>query len=162
MIFFSLALSWVKDISETLSVATEKLSLRLLQQKNEQGKWEYWVSLGGIFSIEAKKISLSKTNFALLEKFISKKLNETEGWLEIKPKSDLRDGKQYDINDHNEVKRLVSSLLDGLFGKSAWSKEQHEKPLKAALFEVSKNRDRKIRLSVDNERLEIVRTTNNS
>lgn len=160
MIFFSLALSWVKDISETLTVVKNQLSLRLRQNKLKNNKWEYLVSIGCIFNIRDKEISLTKANYALLEKFIAKKQNSEEGWLEIKPKANIRDGKLYDINDYNEVKRLTHALLDGLLGKATWSKDQHEKPLKDALFEVSKNRDRKIRLSVSNERLELLKALN--
>ena len=54
----------------------------------------------------------------------------------------------YDINDHNEIKRLLQSLLDGLFGLSAWTKEQHYVPLKEGLFELSHKRERKIRLKL--------------
>lgn len=161
MIFFALALSWVKDISETLSIVKNQLSLRLIQLKLENNKWTHSVSIGGIFNIEEKDITLTKTNYAILEKFVDKKKNTQEGWLEIKPKSKSRDGKTYDINDYNEIKRLTHSLLDGLFGKNAWSKEQHEKPLKEALFEVSKNRDRKIRLSVSKERLALEKPISN-
>lgn len=160
MIFFSLALSWVKDISETLTVVKDQLSLHLQQTKLKNNKWEYLVSIGGIFNIQDKEISLTKTNYALLEKFVDRKQNSGEGWLEIKPKANIRDGKLYDINDYNEVKRLTHALLDGLFGKAIWSKDQHEKPLKDALFEVSKNRDRKIRLSVSKERLELTKLIN--
>lgn len=154
MIFFSLALSWVKDISETLSVLKEGLSLKLTKEKGPLGKLEHLVQIGGIFDIEVKKIQLSKTNFALLEKFILKKKEDKEGWLEIKPKVDMRTGKVYDINDYNEIKRLLHALLDGLLGKDTWSNDSHKAPLKKVLFEVSKNRDRKIRLSVPSSMLE--------
>ena len=158
MIFFALALSWVKDISETLSVIKNQLSLKIGKRKLDDGKWEHIAMVGGIFNIKNKETHISKSNFALLEKFITQRKNGSDGWLEIKPKNDSRDGKIYDINDYNEVKRLIHTLLDGLFGKGLWSKDQHEKPLKEALFEISKNRDRKIRLSVANEMLEVETT----
>ena len=78
----------------------------------------------------------------------------TEGWLEIKPKN-FDGAKNYDINDHNELKRLVEALLNGLFGKKNWTKNKHFTPLKNTLFEMSENRERKIRLQLPKENIHI-------
>ena len=71
-----------------------------------------------------------------------------EGWLEIKPKSESRPEKNYDIQDHNEIRRLIHALLDGIFGKGNWTRNLHEQPLRQALFEMSEKRERKIRLAL--------------
>jgi len=91
----------------------------------------------------------------LLSKFGNARLQNDEGWLEIKAKSETRKSKTYDINDYNEIKRLMKSILDGLFGEGAWSPVNHEQPIKAALFEMSEKRDRKIRLRMSKEQIEI-------
>ena len=93
-------------------------------------------------------IDLTETHFSLLEKFISKRKEESgeEGWLEIKPKNDSRSGKQYDIQDYNQLKRLINALLDGMYGKGNWSRDIHWNALKDKLFEKSENFPRLIRL----------------
>ena len=144
MIFFALALSWVKDLAEQLRVPTDELQLLLSKQKAGQ-RWQYTATLAGI-STRNKEVSLSATQYQLLHLFASRRLNEAEGWLEIMPKGESRNNKTYDIRDYNEVKRLTHKLLDQLFGEGKWSKSQHEIPLREALFERSSQRDRKIRL----------------
>ena len=75
-----------------------------------------------------------------------------DDWLEIKPKN-FDVSKDYDINDHNELKRLLEALLNGLFGKKNWTKDKHYEPLKTTLFEMSENRERKIRLRIPKENI---------
>ncbi len=148
MIFFALALSWVKELSENIIPPAERLLLRLDRQKNDQGKFENQVYLQGIPGKSDQLILLTPALYELLQKFATRRREAGEGWLEIRPKGDTRSKKEYDIRDYNEVKRLLSALLDGLFGKGCWTKNQHELPLKAALFEVSEKRERKIRLNL--------------
>ena len=154
MIFFALALSWVKDLTEKITSVSGDVFLSLFRIKKDDNSYVNKVSLKGIMGTKEKTIDLTPKNYDLLSKFIHSKLQK-DGWLEIKPKADKRSGKVFDINDHNEVKRLVSSLLDGLYGKGLWSKNEHEIPLKNILFEMSSQRERKIRLTVPQQNLKM-------
>jgi len=154
MIFFALALSWVKELSENIIPPPAQLSLKLAKQKGENGKTNYAIHLGGLPGKEAQKISLSPTLYKLSALFAQRK-KEGEGWLEIKPKSESRPSKTYDIQDHNEVKRLLNALLDSLFGKGNWTKDLHGTPLKETLFEMSEKRERKIRLRLSSENIKL-------
>lgn len=143
MIFFALALSWVKDFTQKIGSSLGDIVLYF----NEHSSPNALVTFEGISGFHGKEIPLSEKNKSLLQCFIDKRLN-SDGWLEIKPKSFVRDGRQFDINDHNEIKRLLHSLLDGAFGKKKWSKDGHYDPLKKMLFEMSQNRERKIRIAI--------------
>ena len=148
MIFFALALSWVKDLSKTLQLKSDEIFLSLNRSKLENGKYQNTVSLTGIPDQIKKEFTLTNTYYNLLQKFIiAKNENPTGGWLEIKPKSDSRNI-SYPIKDYNEIKRLTTSLLDGLYGKALWDKDRHGQPLKEALFEFSKDKGRQIRLKI--------------
>lgn len=150
MIFFALALSWVKDLSEQLKLSYENVCLRFKKEKTSDSKFKHQVEISGVVS-QTKNIELSPTHYALLEKFAQKRSKDE--WLEIMPKADERTGKQYDIRDYNEVKRLLHKMLDEIFGKGSWTKDQHEIPFKEAMFERSENRDRKIRLRIKKENI---------
>lgn len=149
MIFFALALSWVKDLSEHLIVDISAVFLQFQRSKLENGRYENKVIVKGIPDASSKEILLSAAHYNLLLKFAKRK-KEADTWLEIKPKSDIY-GAQYDIKDYNEIKRLLNALLDGLIGKHLWTKNLHEQPLKATLFEVSA---RKIRLAIPADNLD--------
>lgn len=151
MIFFALALSWVKELAENIIPSAENLVLGLSKKKNEKGKFVNQVKLLGIRGSKSN-FAVSPANYELLLKFVSSR-RSGEGWLEIKPRQDDRSGKQYDIQDHNEIKRLLSALLDGLFEKGNWTRELHENSLKSALFEWSEKRERMIRLAMIPENL---------
>lgn len=146
MIFFALALSWVKELAEHVIPTPEHLQLQLLEEKNPAGKLEYHVKLFGIPKTSSDFL-LSPALFELLAKFI-RALQTGDGWLEIKPKADERTNREYDIQDHNQIKRLLVGLLDGLYGKGGWDKELHETPLRQVLFEMSEKRERKIKLNL--------------
>jgi len=148
MIFFALALSWVKELSENVLPSAEQLRLHFDRKKNDKNKWNHIVQIKGIPGKDESDITLTPTLYELFLKFAKSKANSKEDWLEIKPKNDERSSRTYDINDHNEIKRLTAALLDGIFGKGSWTKNQHELPLKATLFEMSEKRDQKIRLRV--------------
>jgi hypothetical protein len=145
MLFFALALSWVKELSENILPSSNQLSFTLNKVKTDTGRFQHYCNLSGIPGKESKEIALTPGSFALLETFISKRKSD-DGWLEIKPKAETRKEKQYDIKDYNEIKRLLKQLLDGLFGKDNWTKTHHEMPLKEVLFENSETESRKIRL----------------
>ncbi|MEO1260155.1 MAG: hypothetical protein AAFZ15_15275 [Bacteroidota bacterium] len=153
MIFFALALSWVKELAENIIPGAALLFLQFKKEKNGNKKMEHFVSIKGIPGKEEKWIKLSTTLFELFLKFAERRKNNGEDWLEIKPKNDSRSGKLYDINDHNEIKRLLNALLDGVFGKNLWTKEKHFLPLKNTLFEMSDKRERKIRLRVPGDNI---------
>ncbi len=155
MIFFALALSWVKDISETIKINPENIFLKLEKIKSDSGKLENIIWIKGIKNPEYSKVRLSNNMFPKLQKFASKKKHEEEAWLEIKPKSDNHKNIDYDIKDYNEIKRLTHVILDGIYGKGVWDKNKHEEPFKEAFFEMSERRDRKIRLRIPKNNIEI-------
>jgi len=152
MIFFALALSWVKDLTERIQLKSSDLHLKLSKSKNGRTILKS-LSVKGLTGNDSKEFTLTNKNYDLLESFFQKRLEDDEGWLEIKPKSDNRSGKKYDINDHNEIKRLLHSILDGVYGKGLWSKTEHELPLKEILFEMSTEKERMIRIGVPKENL---------
>ncbi len=156
MIFFALALSWVKELAENVLPEPTHLFLKFDKQKLATGKFQHLVHIKGMPGKEERVVSLTPTMFNLFHKFADKKIGADEDWLEIKPKSDARSEKMYDISDHNQIKRLLISLLDGIFGKGAWSTDQHLKPLKTTLFEMSEKRERKIRLRVPAENISLI------
>ena len=148
MIFFALAMSWVKELSENIIPQAKDIYLIFRQLKNSSGRFEHFVKLNGFADKTEQEIRLSPANYNLLKTFAERRVGPESDWLEIKPKAETRTGKIYDIKDHNEIKRMVHSVLDGLFGKQKWTKEQHEVPLKSTLFEMSEKRERKIRLKI--------------
>jgi len=147
MIFFALALSWVKELSERILLSSQNMYLNFLSSENQNGKMSNVVELSGFGLDKSKSISLTHSSYSLLKLF-SDRLVSKENWLEIKPKNNGRTRNVYDINDHIEIRRLLHQLLDGLYGKNNWSKEKHEIPLRAELFKISDNRDRKIMLAI--------------
>lgn len=148
MIFFALAMSWVKELSENVIPATKDIFLKLQSQKNASGKFDHIAELIGFPGKDMHSIKMTPANFNLLKLFAQKKSDLQNDWLEIKPKSESRTGKTYDIKDHNEIKRMTHAILDGVFGKLMWTKEQHEGPLKNSFFEMSEKREGKIRLKI--------------
>jgi hypothetical protein len=156
MIFFALSLSWVKELVENIIPSEQQLFISFERQKKENGRFEQFLIFKGFPGNNERKIALSTTHFDLMLKFAQRKKESPDGWLEIKPKSEQRATKTYDIKDHNEVKRLLIALLNGLFGKGHWTQRIHEQPLKAVLFENSEKRDRKIRLKIPKENIVLV------
>lgn len=148
MLFFALALSWVKELAQNIIPDPANIFLAFNRQKNDKGKFENQISINGFPGRENRQINLTPMSYALLLKFAQRRSEGQNHWLEIKPKNDPRPTKTYDIKDHNEIRRLLQALLDGLFGKDNWSKEQHFIPLKNSLFEMSEKRERKIKLKV--------------
>ncbi len=154
MLFFALALSWVKELTETVIPNPQQLKLRFYKKNGLDKADSFQVAMLGFSGNQDKEITLTPALYRLFRLFASRKLDETEGWLEIKPKNFEMD-KTYDINDHNELKRLIAALLDGLFGKHNWTKEKHYVHLKASLFEMSKHKERRIRLLLPKENITI-------
>jgi len=152
MIFFALALSWVKELSENIIPRASRLFLSLHTVKSGN-KYDHLVEMKGLTDNETRTIRLSPSSFELLSKFVKARMSSRESWLEIKPKAESRPNKQYDINDHNEVKRLLGGMLDGIFGKNSWTRDQHETILRDTLFEISPKRERKIKLRIPPENI---------
>ncbi len=155
MIFFALALSWVKELSENVIPHPSLMGLRLFYERKNPDKVIYYAVITGIPGIKPRPITLTNSNYNLLNKFAHRRKMVRDGWLEIKPKENTRDKKLYDIHDHNQIKRLIVSLLNGLFGPESWTKEQHYFPLKESLFESSDNRERKIRIRLAKENISL-------
>ncbi|GLR16236.1 hypothetical protein [Portibacter lacus] len=145
MLFFALALSWVKDLSEKV-VAIPGAFKIFIKDKS--------VKLDGYPGKSEVQFMLSNAPYELLLTFANAK-KEKDGWLEIKPKSDRRNENQYAIKDHNEIKRLTHAMLDGIYGKNNWTKEQHEIPFKKSFYETSAEAARKIRLLIPAENITI-------
>lgn len=147
MLFFALALSWVKELTETVLLKSDQLKLTFSRKLKTAGRTPLEIVIQGLPGGSAKTVQLTPALYGLFKTFAQRKVSTPEGWLEIKPKN-FEASKTYDVNDHNELKRLVSALSDGIFGKGNWSKQKHFIPLKTALFEMSENRERKIRLAL--------------
>ena len=152
MIFFALALSWVKDLTETLQLGVGNLSINFAFANKKENR--HTLCISGVNNLNEGLIKLTRGQYNLLKTFAEKRVSAPQkGWLEIKPKSDTRSSKTYDINDHNEVKRLIHGLLDEIYGKGLWTKQQHEEPFKNALLEQSELEDRKIRLKIESNKI---------
>ena len=147
MLFFALALSWVKELSQNVIPKFSEFLIRLDFTKSSSDRIKYLLHLSGIPGIEPKPIPMTKGNYMLMKKFVAAKLNDDQ-WLEIKPKEKDLPNRIYDINDYNEIKRLIHSILDGLFGKGSWTTDHHYLPLKNELFDTSSKRPRNIRLRI--------------
>ncbi len=154
MIFFALALSWVKELSENIFPESENLFLEFKKDKQPSGKYIQSVTFTGLPGRKEREVSLTPGVYDLFYAFAKAKKSENN-WLELKPKKDKRSVREYDIQDYNQVKRILISILDGLYGKDNWSKETHMEPLKTTLFETSSQRERKIKLKVPEENITI-------
>lgn len=146
MIFFALALSWVRDLDKKIAAVSSDLTLKIKSNRKGSAK-DSRVEISGLTDTPVI-FGMTNKNHSLLQLFAERLNGSDDDWLEIKPKSDMRTGKTYDINDYNEMKRLLVSMLDGIYGKGQWTKEQHEMPLKELLFELSSGRERKVRLAI--------------
>ncbi len=147
MLFFALALSWVEEISQgNWSALPEEMFLVFLPRRVQQ-KMEYNVILTVRPFFQTTKLSLTEKNYQLLRTFADRRREEgpTGGWLEIQPKSSNR--KDYDINDYNEINRLLDNLLQS--AQSASTSEQ-KKQLKDVLFEYGKQRRIRLRMAGQN------------
>ncbi len=154
MIFFALALSWVKELSENTIPEVSSISMSF-EVNRQNGKIERMVYLRGFPGSEVRKIMLTASQHELLHRFATFRKSEGNDWLEIKPKHHAIKEKDYDIGDYNEIKRLLFALLDGLFGRGNWTKKQHLIPFKDTLFELSKKRERRVRLLIPSENISL-------
>lgn len=153
MIFFALALSWVKELSESVIPVARNFHVHFHIKKDINDKIERFVFLDGLPGDSKRKVVLTPALYELFLTFAKRKKTGDENWLEIKPKSYKGAEKQFDINDYNEIKRLLTALLDGLFGKGNWTQDHHLIPLKNMLFEMSEKQKRKIRLAIPPENI---------
>lgn len=134
MIFFALAMSWVKElVEETLTKkefnpSPETMILRLANRK---------VFISGIWSDVEDEISLSSGKYELLELFVNRKINQ-DHWLTIKPK-DAPEGKSYDINSENEITRLIKSITYGIIGDEIRKSFIERNPGKVKLKQLPEN-----------------------
>lgn len=154
MLFFALAMSWVKELVENPLPLADKLYLSFSITKNDANTLERKVILEGYPNQPKRQLVLSRAPFELLLKFAQKKL-EKDPWLIIKPKNDKRSNASFDISDHNQIKRIVTAMLDQLHGKDDWTMEQHYTPFRNALLELSSEKERRIRLAIPKEQLDL-------
>ena len=147
MLFFALALSWVKELAENVIPESQYFHIKFGKARNSKDKLEQFVFLRGLPGGNERKVILTPALYELFLKFARRKKDSGNDWLEIKPKN-FDVSKTYDINDHNEIKRLLIALLDGMFGKDNWTKDNHLIPMRITLFEMSEKRERRIRLAL--------------
>lgn len=159
MIFFALALSWVKELVENLIPHSHDISLQFHRKKTPNGKLMNSIEFMGFPGSQSRVVEMTPSLFELMHTFAQRRKSQNDEWLEIKPKS-VNKTIDYDINDHNQIKRILHSILDSLYGKNNWTKETHEGPLKDTLFEMSSKRERKIRLAVLPENISLLPSNN--
>lgn len=155
MLFFALALSWVKELAEHVLPAPHQMGLSFFTKKVESGRMDHFITLTVPSIAYHESIKLTKSRHQLLFKF-AQALKSNDPWLEIKPKNDPRQNRAYDINDHNEIKRLIDNLLDEIHGKSNWEPSVERPFLKDALFEFSPDERRKVKLRIAEKRINLV------
>lgn len=145
MIFFALALSWVKELSENTIADLNQIKFKLERIQLTPTQVSHQVEM--MMDQKTYQFKLTETYYNILEQFVTKKKeNQQGGWLEIKPKNESRDGKTYDIQDYNQIKRLLHAILDGVYGKNQWNQELHYESLKDQLLERSEEAARLVRL----------------
>lgn len=154
MLFFALALSWVKELAENVIPETANFYLRFDRSTTAGAKMNRKVFLKGLPGGNEREVQLTPALYQLFFEFAQRKKEGIDPWLEIKPKNFDR-SIRYDINDHNEIKRLLSALLDGIFGKENWTRDHHQIPLKNTLFEMSVKRERRIQLALPPENIKL-------
>ena len=153
MLFFALALSWVKELAEHPLPGPNQMQLSFFRLKTDSGRIENQIQLSVPPLIKEQKITLTKSRFQLLNKF-ARNLHSDNPWLEIKPKNETRTNKLYDVNDHNEIKRLIINILDEALGKNNWNATVDRPYLKDALFEFSDQEKRKVKLRITPQNIE--------
>lgn len=147
MIFFALALSWVKEMVEKqMSSNSFNPDARLMNLK--LCRPNVWIS--GIWKSKIHECKLTPKQYTLLSIFIKAK-KDGNGWLKIKPKNETR-GIPYPIQHENEITRLLESLLNGIFGKGLWNKEEHLNALRQSIFDREPG---KIKLKIPLENIEL-------
>ena len=156
MLFFALVMSWMKELSENPALLPQQLFLAFKRTRLASGKFGHEVQLTLPPHFHGNDIRLTRSRYNLLYKFAERKLRpdpEQGEWLEIKPKNDARQNRTYDIKDHNEMKRLIDNLLEEVFAKK--EVPVYRQFLKDALFEVSDQQDRKIRLRIPRDNISL-------
>lgn len=145
MIFFALALSWVKELSENTIADLRQIKFKLEKKHLTPTQVSFQVEM--TMDQKTHQFNLTETYYNILKQFVAKRReNQRGGWLEIKPKNESRDGKTYDIQDYNQIKRLLHAILDGIYGKNKWNHELHYESLKEHLLERSEDAARLVRL----------------
>lgn len=157
MMFFALALSWVKELAENVIPQKNLISIQFNRHKSSSGKMINAIEFLGFPGHQTRMVEMTPTSFDLMHKFAKRRKSQNNEWLEIKPKSADKTV-DYDINDHNQIKRILHVILDSLYGKNNWTKEIHETPLRESLFEMSQKRERKIRLAILPENISLVKS----
>ena len=154
MLFFALALSWVKEIAEGIQLESKSIYLNLVEdhQLGSKGKYILWMS-SPAFSKEVQ-IPLSHAQGHFFIKLLKAKQSKEDAFLKIRSRSMDARRQQYDIGDHNEIRRFLHHLLDSIYGKGIWTKSSHELPLKKAFFEYSADEARSVRLKIPKENIE--------
>ena len=153
MIFFALALSWVKEQADNPIPGADHLILSLRRKKIlGANKYENRVRLQGIKGSH-KDFILTDKPYELLRKFVvfrleeKDKKEEKDKWLEIAPSKQNRPGTNYDIKEHQNISRMLDGLLKGLF-REEWQRDLYKIPLKETLFERSRDMERRVRLAI--------------
>lgn len=145
MLFFSLALSWVEELSKGQSYYRVDTHALLLFSRKVGIKMEYVAVLTIPPFWQQARINLTEKNYQLLHRFAERRKDEPteDGWLEIRPKSGGT--KTFDIKDYNELNRLLENLLQGN-PITPESEEDPKKLLKDRLFEYGQQRRIRLRI----------------
>lgn len=151
MLFFALALSWIKELSTTYLPKPFEMYLVFSKQKTNGNKFDHKIILTVPPSIQTQQINLTEKPYNLLQKFAEKKIQGENNWLEMRPKS-RKDG-LYDINDYNEINRILEPILNSTFDGKNWSSEDRNQ-LKQAIFDYHQNRKIQLRIDPKNITLE--------
>ena len=121
MIFFALALSWVKEIVEKANLVKQIVfdPTKMFVQMDKPH-----AIIHGMGDNQTHQVKLTHKQFSLLSSLIERRLRDVpkEQWLSIKPKNAPPE-KHYDIPHENDITRLLEALLDGIFGKGEWDKK---------------------------------------
>lgn len=152
MLFFALALGWAKEVAKIIVPNSKEAFLVLFPMNKNRMSSGAQIILTLPPLLQTKKIKLTEKAFQLITTFSTKamELDETEGWLEIKPKSDKLGN--YDIKDYNEINRLMDQILKEIQAGSVPAEELKQQ-LKTGLFEYSNNR--KVRLKIPSRNITI-------
>lgn len=79
MIFFALALSWVKELAENVIPNTDQLYVEFSKNKLASGKIEHYIFLKGFPGTQKRKVKLTPTVFELFLKFAERKNRKMNG-----------------------------------------------------------------------------------
>lgn len=142
MIFFALALSWVKEVLETAQLVKQWTFDPQKIKIHQKGKN---VNINGLGDGKTHQIKMTRMTGLLLQKFILRRHESKldRQWLTITPI------KNPDIKQENEIVRMLKRILDEILGKGEWDDKLFQK-MRDSFRERGIN---KVRLLLDKENI---------